>query len=212
MYCSASCSLDAVTAISGISASENCFSQFTTPRAGGKAVGGRPGTAASASLNSCAPDNYLTQARGTVLLALQSPTGGLQKGKPSILVGEAWRDEMEAKARRRAAARSRAVQSGVRTKSKVAPRERATIGRFFGDAAKVANELRSFQNSATALSSDHPRLINQYPKQWVAVYEGKVIASSKSFPEVMAELDRQEIPRKSVIVRFIDRNQRTMIL
>ena len=77
---------------------------------------------------------------------------------------------------------------------------------------ELAGELRSFRRAAKALSSSHPRLIDQYPKQWVAVYSGKVTAHAKTFDAVIEELARKGIPRGRTIIRYIDRNQRTMIL
>lgn len=117
---------------------------------------------------------------------------------------------MEAKVRRKTVRGRASIQPKVVKTRGVT--SRAAIRSFFGDVAKVGKELREFKDAASVLSSDHPRLIDKYPKQWVAVYRGTVVANSKSFPEVMAELDRKAIPRKSVIVRFIERNQRTMIL
>jgi hypothetical protein len=81
-----------------------------------------------------------------------------------------------------------------------------------GDPRDVDRDLRSFRNTARILSSSHPRLIDRYPKQWVALYRGRVRASGSTFAAVMAEIDNKGLPREHIIVRFIDRNQRTMIL
>lgn len=81
-----------------------------------------------------------------------------------------------------------------------------------GDPKDVERDLRSFRSTARVLSSSHPRLIDRYPKQWVALYRGRVRASGSTFASVMAQIDKKGLPREHVIVRFIDRNQRTMIL
>ena len=81
-----------------------------------------------------------------------------------------------------------------------------------GDPRDVERDLRSFRNTARVLSSSHPRLIDRYPKQWVALYRGRVRASGSTFAAVMAQIDKKGLPREHVIVRFIDKNQRTMIL
>jgi hypothetical protein len=62
------------------------------------------------------------------------------------------------------------------------------------------------------LSGDHPRLINEYPDQWVAVANRKVMAHGDTLEQVLAEVDARDIPRDDVIVRFIERTQRTLIL
>ena len=81
-----------------------------------------------------------------------------------------------------------------------------------GDPRDVERDLRSFRRTARILSSNHPRLINRYPNQWVALHRGRVRASGRTFASVMAQIDKKGLPREHVIVRFIDKNQRTMIL
>ena len=88
----------------------------------------------------------------------------------------------------------------------------ATVRRLLGEPGRVASELRDFQQSAETFSSNHPRLIEQYPKQWVAVHGGKVQASAKTYRLLLARLERQGIPAAHTIVRYIDTNRRTMIL
>ena len=87
----------------------------------------------------------------------------------------------------------------------------AVLGEL-GDPKEIDRDLRNFRRTAQVLSSNRPRLIDRYPKQWVAVYRGRVRASGGTFASVIAEVDRKRLPREHVIVRFIDRNQRTMIL
>ncbi len=86
------------------------------------------------------------------------------------------------------------------------------LKRLGASPAKIDRELRSFAKSSRVLSSRHPRLIDQYPKQWVGVYKGKVQASGKTIKSVVSQLAKKGIPPERAIVRFIDKNQRTMIL
>ena len=81
-----------------------------------------------------------------------------------------------------------------------------------GDPRDIDRELQSFRKSARALSSHHPRLIDRYQKKWVAIYEGKTQASGRTLQSVLQQVDGKGLPRERVIVRYIDRNQRTMIL
>ncbi len=81
-----------------------------------------------------------------------------------------------------------------------------------GNPADIDRELQSFRKTARVLSSEHPRLIDRYPKQWVAVYGGKVKAHGRTFRSVLQQLDQEGIPRENVIVRYISKEQRTMIL
>ena len=72
--------------------------------------------------------------------------------------------------------------------------------------------MRAFNQSARRFSSDHPRLIDKYPKQWVAVHNGKVKAKSGSLKALMKQVDEKKLPRGRLMVRFIDRNHRTFVL
>ena len=86
------------------------------------------------------------------------------------------------------------------------------ILQLVGDPSQVDRSLQTFRKAASVLSSDHPRLIDKYPKQWVAVHNGEVKAASTTFNGLLRQVDEAGIPRSETIIRFIDRNQRTMIL
>lgn len=83
---------------------------------------------------------------------------------------------------------------------------------ILGDPAEIDRSLTSFRESAQLLSSEHPRMIEQYSKQWVALYEGKVRARAGTFLGLMSAADKESLPREHLVVRYIDRNQRTMVL
>jgi hypothetical protein len=81
-----------------------------------------------------------------------------------------------------------------------------------GNPADVDRELQSFRRSAKVLSSHHPRLIDRYQKKWVAIYNGRTRAQGRTLQSALRQIDRKGLPRAHVIVRYIDKNQRTMIL
>ena len=89
---------------------------------------------------------------------------------------------------------------------------KALVSEQIGNPREVARQLRSFQRAARVLSSHHPRLIDRYPNQWVAVHKGGVQATGRSLRSLLSKVDSAGLPRHEVIVRFIDRNQRTLIL
>ena len=91
-------------------------------------------------------------------------------------------------------------------------RTRGQVASLIGDPRKVAKELASFRKSTKVLSSSHPRLIDRYPSQWVAVYDGKVSAHAKTLASLMVQVKSKKLPREHLIIRRIDRNPRTMIL
>ncbi len=76
----------------------------------------------------------------------------------------------------------------------------------------MAKSLRAFQRSACVLSDNHPRLIDEYPNQWIAVANSTVVAHGDTLDQVLTQIDAEDISRADVIVRFIERTQRTLIL
>ena len=81
-----------------------------------------------------------------------------------------------------------------------------------GDPAEVDRGLQRFRKAARVTSSQRSRLIDRYPRQWIAVYDGKVKAHGTTLQSVMERIDKQGLPREHTIVRFIEKDHRTMIL
>lgn len=86
------------------------------------------------------------------------------------------------------------------------------ILQILGDPAEIDLSLTAFRKSAQVLSSEHPRMIDQYAKQWVAIYDGEVRAQASTFLALMNQAEKNGLRREQLVVRFIDRNRRTMIL
>jgi CII-binding regulator of phage lambda lysogenization HflD len=77
---------------------------------------------------------------------------------------------------------------------------------------KIARDLRAFSRTARIFSSNERRLLKKYPKQWIALYGGKVRASAKSLDEVLSKLKKQGVPANQAIVRYMDTSGRKLIL
>lgn len=92
------------------------------------------------------------------------------------------------------------------------PQKADEVLKLLGDPTQVDEELRRFRKAARILSSNRPRLLDHYPQQWVAVHEGRVKAQGKTLRSLLTQVDKQGLPREHIIVRFIGRTQRTMIL
>ena len=81
-----------------------------------------------------------------------------------------------------------------------------------GTASQIAQGLASYREAARVLSCDHPRMIDEHPLQWIGVYKGNVVASGRSLKSVMSQLRKKSVPPESAIIRFIDREERALIL
>ncbi len=80
------------------------------------------------------------------------------------------------------------------------------------DPREIANELDSFRESVKCLSSSDPRLVEQYPKEWVAICTGHVRAHEPTFQAVLEKLDCDGFSREQSIIRYVDPEPKTMIL
>ena len=80
------------------------------------------------------------------------------------------------------------------------------------DHREIANELDSFRETVKCLSSSDPRLVEQYPKQWVAICTGHVRAHGPTFQTVLEKLDSDGFSREQSIIRYVDPEPKTMIL
>lgn len=81
-----------------------------------------------------------------------------------------------------------------------------------GSASEIAEGLSSYREAAQILSSNQPRMIDEHPLQWIGVYKGAVVASGRSLKSVMAQLKKKSVPPEAALIRFIDREPKTLIL
>ena len=99
------------------------------------------------------------------------------------------------------------------TKKAVSRVTKRNIAAHLGASPKqIAREIRTFSRAARVLSSNHPRLIDKHPKQWVGIYDNRVCANAKTLKALMTALKRDGIPPSKTIVRYIDISGRKMIL
>lgn len=77
---------------------------------------------------------------------------------------------------------------------------------------QIDRQLRTFSRAARLLSSDHPRLIEKHPKEWVGLYDGEVSATAKTFRELVAKLKKRGLSPNDAIIRYIDTSGRMLIL
>lgn len=91
-------------------------------------------------------------------------------------------------------------------------KQNSTIEEIIGDPKRLDAELQNFRKDTQILSSRRANLIKKYQKKWVAIYEGKVQASAPSINSVLQAVDKLGLPRENIVVRFVDKNVRRMIL
>ena len=65
-------------------------------------------------------------------------------------------------------------------------------------------EVRAYGDAIRNFYAEHPNLHDDFPDQWVAVY-GETVLNSDDFDDLLAEMDRQGLPRGQTFVRFVGR-------
>ena len=107
---------------------------------------------------------------------------------------------------------SRASRPGSPKRMTANQKTQAILDELGASPDEIGRDLTKFRKAARALSSRQPRLIDRYEKQWVGVYGGHVRVHGETLESVLSQIDAKGLPREHVIVRFIDKNQKTMIL
>jgi len=86
------------------------------------------------------------------------------------------------------------------------------VDEWLGDSPEsVAKSLTDFSRSSELLSVDSS-LVDRYAHKWIGVCSGKVMAAEDDLEALLDSLDTQGLPRNQTVVRFIEREQRTLIL
>jgi hypothetical protein len=99
-----------------------------------------------------------------------------------------------------------------RTREMAVDKDEQFVREHIGDPADIVRELQEFGRSTRSLSNQYPDLVDRYPGQWVALHNGKVRAHGRTFQDVMQKIDQEGLPRARTVVRFIDQDDRIMIL
>lgn len=87
-----------------------------------------------------------------------------------------------------------------------------TLAEIIGDPKHLDAELQKFRKDTKLLSSKRINFIAKYPKKWIAIYDGQVRADARSLKQVLIKVDQLKLPREGVVIRYVDRNLRRMIL
>jgi len=77
---------------------------------------------------------------------------------------------------------------------------------------EIARELSVFSANAQAFSSAHSKLVEEHAQQWVALYDGVVTMFSDSLADLMAKLADSGHHSQDVVIRFISKDENTLIL
>jgi hypothetical protein len=87
-----------------------------------------------------------------------------------------------------------------------------SISDMIGDPKLLDAEMESYRRDVDVLWSHFAELAAKYPKQWVAVYNGKVQASAPNLDRLLVAVAELGLPRERIAVRYMDTTPRRMVL
>ena len=72
--------------------------------------------------------------------------------------------------------------------------------------------MEQFTRDTNLLMDEWERLLGEFPNQWVAAYQGKIVAHSRSFDAVLKKLRQKGIPSQDTPIEFMDPNPLPLIV
>jgi uncharacterized protein DUF5678 len=102
----------------------------------------------------------------------------------------------------------------------VRPKEQLYAARIGKEGSRVSRSITEedrpraagFSRTTRFLACNERRLLKKYPKQWIALYGGKVRASAKSLDEVISKLKKLGLPANQSLIWYMDTSGRKIIL
>lgn len=76
----------------------------------------------------------------------------------------------------------------------------------------VLDGLRRYRKAVSSLAAKRARLARQHPERWIAVYNDDIVALTKTLEDLVRCIDEQKLPRDEVIVQFLTKERRVMVM
>ncbi len=76
----------------------------------------------------------------------------------------------------------------------------------------VQEELKRFKRDTSYYEAHHQELLDQYPEQWVAIYEQRVVGTGPDFEELLGELKSKGFSVGQVLVEYLTLREDLLIL
>jgi hypothetical protein len=78
--------------------------------------------------------------------------------------------------------------------------------------AKAGRSVDAFRQDAEYLGEHRAELTQSYPNEWVAIFEGQVVAHSRQSRDVMRQLRLAGLVNRSPVIQFLTTQPITLIL
>ncbi|MBA7706181.1 hypothetical protein ES703_115030 [subsurface metagenome] len=72
-----------------------------------------------------------------------------------------------------------------------------------GGREEFERKSRQYSESVQYIDTARRKLLEEYDDNWVAVYNSKVVAYGKRYPNVVKAIERKELPIGEVVLKFL---------
>jgi hypothetical protein len=76
----------------------------------------------------------------------------------------------------------------------------------------VQDELERFKQDTSYYEAHYQELLEEYPEQWVAIYDQQVVGVAKDLKRLVARLQRKGIPPGRAFVEYVTAKEDLLIL
>ena len=73
-------------------------------------------------------------------------------------------------------------------------------------------ELQRFKRDTQYYEAHREELLTQYPEQWVAVFNQRVVGAAPDFEQLLAMLEHSRIPVDRTLIEYVTRKEELLIL
>jgi hypothetical protein len=73
-------------------------------------------------------------------------------------------------------------------------------------------EFEQFKRDIEYAEAHHWELLEQYPEQWVAILDERVVGTSSDVYQLIDELQERDVPTERVVLRHLTRHEEMLIL
>jgi len=76
---------------------------------------------------------------------------------------------------------------------------------------EVRRELQRFHSDVEYFDAHYQEFLDEYPEQWVAVYNQQVVGACPEFYPLLKELKKKGVPSEKVVIERVTREEKVWI-
>jgi hypothetical protein len=76
---------------------------------------------------------------------------------------------------------------------------------------QVQEELEQARQDALYVQANRDALLREYPERWIAVLDGRLVASAEEFHDLLAQIDDRGVSRRRVYFEFLTTDEAPLV-